>query len=192
MSRIVSCGWGPIRLLKPAISLNFLSTPVWLVLCLWDFPGGPVVKNLPCNAGDASSVTGHGTKTLHPVGYLSPCSVSRACAPQLENLWAQRKDLRDPTKILQAATKTWWSQISKWIYFLKSMLVLLEKEMATHSSVFSWRIPWTEEPGGLQPVHGVARVSHDLVTKPPPPPYLSYRWRKLAIYYEYEKCFFSS
>ena len=26
----------------------------------------------------------------------------------------------------------------------------LEKEMATHSSVLSWRIPWTEEPGGLQ------------------------------------------
>ena len=27
----------------------------------------------------------------------------------------------------------------------------LEKEMATHSSTLAWRIPWTEEPGGLQP-----------------------------------------
>ena len=27
-----------------------------------------------------------------------------------------------------------------------------EKEMATHSSIFAWRIPWTEEPGGLQPM----------------------------------------
>ena len=27
---------------------------------------------------------------------------------------------------------------------------LLEEEMATHSSVLAWRIPWTEEPGGLQ------------------------------------------
>ena len=26
----------------------------------------------------------------------------------------------------------------------------LEKEMATHSSIFAWKIPWTEEPGGLQ------------------------------------------
>ena len=26
----------------------------------------------------------------------------------------------------------------------------LEEEMATHSSVLAWRIPWTEEPGGLQ------------------------------------------
>ena len=28
---------------------------------------------------------------------------------------------------------------------------LLEKEMAIHSSVLAWRIPWTEEPGGLRP-----------------------------------------
>ena len=27
---------------------------------------------------------------------------------------------------------------------------LLEKEMATHSRILAWRIPWTEEPGGLQ------------------------------------------
>ena len=27
-----------------------------------------------------------------------------------------------------------------------------EKEMATHSSILAWRIPWTEEPGGLQPM----------------------------------------
>ena len=29
---------------------------------------------------------------------------------------------------------------------------LLEEEMATHSSILSWKIPWTEEPGGLQSV----------------------------------------
>ena len=28
----------------------------------------------------------------------------------------------------------------------------LEKGMATHSSILAWRIPWTEEPGGLQPM----------------------------------------
>ena len=36
----------------------------------------------------------------------------------------------------------------------------LEKEMATHSSIFAWRIPWTEEPGGLQST-GSHRVGHD-------------------------------
>ena len=30
--------------------------------------------------------------------------------------------------------------------------------MATHSSVLAWEIPWTEEPGGLQSVHGVAEL----------------------------------
>ena len=36
-----------------------------------------------------------------------------------------------------------------WVRFL-SKEDPLEKEMATHSSIFAWRIPWTEEPGGLQ------------------------------------------
>ena len=35
-----------------------------------------------------------------------------------------------------------------------------EEEMATHSSILSWRIPWTEEPGGLQSM-GSQRVRHD-------------------------------
>ena len=29
---------------------------------------------------------------------------------------------------------------------------LLEEGMATHSNILAWRIPWTEEPGGLQPM----------------------------------------
>ena len=33
----------------------------------------------------------------------------------------------------------------------------LEKEMATHSSILAWEIPWTEEPGGCAVVHGVAK-----------------------------------
>ena len=36
----------------------------------------------------------------------------------------------------------------------------LEKEMATHSSILSWRIPWTEEPGGLQSLRS-QRVESD-------------------------------
>ena len=40
---------------------------------------------------------------------------------------------------------------------------LLEKRMAIHSSILAWRIPWTEEPGGLQPV-GSQRVGHDGMT----------------------------
>ena len=34
----------------------------------------------------------------------------------------------------------------------------LKKEMATHSSILAWKIPWTEEPGGLM---GLQRARHD-------------------------------
>ena len=36
----------------------------------------------------------------------------------------------------------------------------LEKGMATHSSILAWKIPWAEEPGGLQSM-GPQRVRHD-------------------------------
>ena len=36
----------------------------------------------------------------------------------------------------------------------------LEKEMATHSSILAWKIPWTEKPSGLQ-FKGFQRVGHD-------------------------------
>ena len=39
----------------------------------------------------------------------------------------------------------------------------LEKEMATHSSILAWRIPWMEESGGLQST-GSQRVGHDWAT----------------------------
>ena len=35
-----------------------------------------------------------------------------------------------------------------------------EKAMATHSSILAWKLPWTEEPGGLQSM-GSLRVGHD-------------------------------
>ena len=41
---------------------------------------------------------------------------------------------------------------------------LLEKEMATHSSILAWEIPWKEEPGRLQSM-GLERAGHDLATK---------------------------
>ena len=40
----------------------------------------------------------------------------------------------------------------------------LEKEMAIHTSILAWRIPWTEEPGGLQ-LLGLQKVGYDLVTE---------------------------
>ena len=48
---------------------------------------------------------------------------------------------------------TWWA-------FEHFCYPKLEKEMATHSSVLAWRIPWTEKPGRLQSM-GSHRVGHD-------------------------------
>ena len=57
-------------------------------------------------------------------------------------------------------------------------MYILEKEMATHSSILAWKIPPSEEPGGLQSV-GLLRVRHDLASKQPPHTYtylLFSRW----------------
>ena len=42
---------------------------------------------------------------------------------------------------------------------------LLEKEMATYSSILAWKIPWTEEPGGLYSPWGCKRARHDLANQ---------------------------
>ena len=55
-------------------------------------------------------------------------------------------------KILPLMQKTWVQSLGQ--------EVLLEKEMATHSSILAWRIPCTEEPGGLQSM-GSQRVRND-------------------------------
>ena len=51
----------------------------------------------------------------------------------------------------------------------------LEKQISTHSSTFAWKIPWTEKPGGLQPV-GSQRVRHDWATS------LTLAWIRLPIF----------
>ena len=42
--------------------------------------------------------------------------------------------------------------------YFKMIIKRLEKEMATHSSILVWKVPWTEEHGGL-PVHDMAKES---------------------------------
>ena len=62
-----------------------------------DFPGGPVVKNPPYNAGDAGSIPGRRTKIPHATEKLSPCSSTPGSpgwgtlVPKLESLCAGMK-----------------------------------------------------------------------------------------------------
>ena len=55
-------------------------------------------------------------------------------------------------KSLPAMQETWVQSLGQ--------ECLLEKEMATHSSIFAWKIPWTKEAGGLQSM-GSQRIGHD-------------------------------
>ena len=64
-----------------------------------------------------------------------------------------------------------WSQVVKnlptmWETYVPSLGRgdPLEKGMATHSSILTWKIQWTEEPGALQSI-GSRRVGHDYTTK---------------------------
>ncbi|XP_054945519.1 uncharacterized protein [Physeter macrocephalus] len=58
----------------PELSTALACSPLYTIkkLVLWDFPGGPVVKNPPSNAGGSGSIPGRGTKIPHASGQLSP------------------------------------------------------------------------------------------------------------------------
>ena len=58
----------------------------------------------------------------------------------------------------------------------------LEEDMATHSSILAWRIPWTEEPSGLQSV-GSQRVRHNQATNTIKLFPVDKCWHKLLVAY---------
>ena len=72
-------------------SLTLLPYPILQESLYWDFPGGPVVENLPSNAVDTGLIPGQGTKIPHAAGQLSLCATttepmrSGARMPQLES-----------------------------------------------------------------------------------------------------------
>ena len=56
------------------LSLARYSSHHFRTVDAWDFPGGPVVKNLPSNTEDTGSIPGWETMIPHAVGQLSPCT----------------------------------------------------------------------------------------------------------------------
>ena len=79
-----------------------------------DFPGGPVVKNPPCNAGDSGSILGRGTKIPRAAEQLSPRTKSYwVHVPQLEFCTAKKNTAwrnEDPA----CAANTWHSQVRQY------------------------------------------------------------------------------
>ena len=59
---------------KPQLLLSLSEFTVIKRSCWWGFPGGPVVKNPPSNAGDAGFTPGPGTKIPYASGQLNPCA----------------------------------------------------------------------------------------------------------------------
>ena len=96
------------------------------------FPDSSIGKESACNAGDPSSTPGEG------IGYPLQYSWASLVAQIVKNLPAMQE-----ARIIFLG----WEDP-------------LEKGMATNSSILAWRIPRTEEPGGLQSI-GSHRVRHD-------------------------------
>ena len=68
---------------------------------------------------------------------------------------------------MRASQMAWWLSPSASAGDVSSISWVgnpLQREIATHSSILAWEIPWTEEPGRLQSM-GSQRVKHNLVTK---------------------------
>ena len=106
------------------------------------FPGSSAGKDSTCNAGDPGSITGSGKFPGEGIGDPFLYSWSSLVTQMVKNL---------PT-----GWETWVRDLSS-IPWLKDPL---EEGMTTLSSILTWRIPWTEEPGGLQSM-GLQRVRCD-------------------------------
>ena len=117
-----------------------------------------------------------------------PSVQDRGNEPQVAGLLTEQHIFRDPSgpaltlsvelSLLKfEAHLFYWTILWKRIYRrslhnLLSTYIILEKEMATCSSILTWEIPWTEEPGGLQSM-GLQRVQHDSAIT-----YINYRFQE--------------
>ena len=140
------------------------------------FPGGSEGKTSAYNAGHLGSIPGSGRSP----GELNGYPLQYSC---LENSmdrgdwWAtvhgitkNRTRLSDFHPFTPSLIYNWAFPVAQRLKRLPAMQETwirplgredpLEKEMSTHSSILAWKIPWTEELGGLQSM-GSQRVRHD-------------------------------
>ena len=67
---------------------------------------------------------------------------------------------RDNPRTKKIPARSWLQQLPIHSDFIEEYRLLVEKEVATHSSMLAWIMPWTKEPGGLQYM-GSHRAGHD-------------------------------
>ena len=109
------------------------------------FPHSPVSKESACNAVDLGSIPGSGRSPGEGNG--NPLQYSCLENPMDRGVW--QATVHGVTK-----SRARLCNCTSTFHFHA-----LEKEMATHSSILVWKIPWTEEPGRLQST-GSQRVRH--------------------------------
>ena len=105
------------------------------------FPGGSDGKESACNDGDLGSVSGLGRSPGEGNGNL----LQYFCLENLMDRGAWWATLHGVAK-----SWTWLTEFHFNSFIIVSYSVVTEKAMALHSSTLAWKIPWTEEPGGLQ------------------------------------------
>ena len=125
--------WFDSWIRKVCCSRDRLPTPVFL-----GFPCGSAGKESACNAGDPGSIPGSRRSPGEGIGYPFQCSWASLVVQLVKNVPSMQE-----TRIRPLG----WEDP-------------LEKGMAPHSSILAWRIPWTEEPGGLQSME-LQRVGDD-------------------------------
>ena len=120
------------------------------------FPDGSVVKNLPANARE---------QEIYGLILGQEDLLEEEMATHSGKILWRRK--KKPTPVFSASLV---AQMVKSLPAVRETRVRslgwkipLEKEMATHSSILAWKIPWMEKPGGLQSM-GSLRVGHSRVT----------------------------
>ena len=127
------------------------------------FPGGSEVKASACNAGDLGSISGSGRSpgegNGNPLQYscLENPMDGGASWATVHGIAKSRTRLSDFTFFHYTLLASLVAQMVKSLSAMQETRVWspgkedpLEKEMASHSSILAWKIPWTEEPGRLQ------------------------------------------
>ena len=120
-------------------SYSFLNidhtTDKFIFRLIWGFPHSSAGEESTCNAGDPGLIPGSGRFPGEGIGYPHQYSWASLVAQMVKNPPAKWET---------------WVQSLVWEY-------PLEEGMATHFSILAWRIPWTEEHGGLHTAHEVAK-----------------------------------
>ena len=115
----------------------------------WDFPGSAVVRPSTSTDVGLGSILGQGN-TIPQAAQCDPKKKKKILFI-IFNVGFCASLVTQTVKNLPAMQETQVQSLGR--------EDTLEKGMATHSSILAWRIPWTEEPGGLQST-GSQRVGH--------------------------------